>query len=58
MVQRYLCTPTDRKTTYAAKTCRKLGIIFWNYLGDRLDVAGSLAIRPLADLVRAQGQTT
>jgi hypothetical protein len=40
-----------------AKTCRKLGINFWNYLGDRLDVAGSLAIPPLADLVRARGQT-
>jgi hypothetical protein len=39
-----------------AKTCRKLGISFWNYLGDRLDVAGTLAILPLGDLVRARGQ--
>jgi hypothetical protein len=39
-----------------AKTCRKLGVSFWNYLGDRLDVAGSHAILPLGDLVRARGQ--
>ena len=39
-----------------AKTCRKLGVSFWNYLGDRLDVAGSHATLPLGDLVRARTQ--
>ena len=39
-----------------AKTCRKLGVSFWNYLGDRLDVAGSLAILPLGELVRVRAQ--
>ena len=41
-----------------AKTCRKLGVSFWNYLGDRLDVAGSLAILPLGELVRVRAQPT
>jgi hypothetical protein len=39
-----------------AKTCRKLGVSFWNYLGDRLHVAGSHAILPLGQLVRARAQ--
>ncbi|WP_309239098.1 hypothetical protein [Ensifer sp. ENS12] len=32
------------------KTCRKLGLSFWQYLGDRLDLEGQ-AIPPLATLV-------
>jgi hypothetical protein len=40
-----------------AKTCRKLGVSFWNYLGDRLDLADARAIMPLGELVRARAQT-
>jgi hypothetical protein len=36
------------------KTCRKLGVAFVAYLGDRLDVPGAPAITPLPDLVRAR----
>ena len=34
------------------KTCRKLGISFWRYLGDRVRVPGAARILPLPDLVR------
>ncbi len=34
------------------KTCRKLGISYWDYLGDRLDVPTAKPVPPLADLVR------
>ena len=34
-----------------AKTCVKLGISFWDYLGARLAVAGTLAIPSLPELV-------
>ena len=37
-----------------AKTCAKLGISFWDYLGARLAVAGSLAIPSLSELVSNQ----
>ena len=33
------------------KTCRKLGVSFWSYLGDRLKVADASTVPPLADLV-------
>ena len=36
------------------KTCRKLGLSFWNYLYDRVSKAGKIA--PLPDLIRAQAQ--
>jgi Transposase IS66 family len=39
------------------KTCRKLGVSFFRYLGDRLRVPGTEPIPPLADLVR-QAATT
>ena len=39
------------------KTCRKLGVSFFRYLGDRLHVPGAVAIPPLPDLVR-QAATT
>jgi hypothetical protein len=39
-----------------AKTCRKLGIAFWDYLGARLDVCGAAAVPPLADLIRCRAQ--
>ncbi len=35
-----------------AKTCRKLGVSFWDYLGDRLAVPDVIAIPPLPRLVR------
>ncbi len=34
------------------KTCRKLGVSFYRYLGDRLRVPGAAPIPPLPDLVR------
>jgi len=37
-----------------AKTCAKLGIAFWDYLGARLDIPGSPAIPYLPELVAAQ----
>ena len=39
-----------------AKTCRKLGVAFWDYLGARLGVAGAPVIPPLSDLVRSRTQ--
>ena len=39
-----------------AKTCRKLGVSFWNYLGARLGVAGASAVPPLPELIRCRGQ--
>ena len=39
------------------KTCRKLGVSFFRYLGDRLRVPGATAIPPLPDLIR-QAATT
>jgi hypothetical protein len=37
-------------------TCAKLGIAFWDYLGDRIGVAGNPKVPPLPDLVRCRGQ--
>ena len=34
-----------------SKTCRKLRLSFFAYLGDRLELSGSAEIPPLADLV-------
>jgi len=39
-----------------AKTCRKLGVAFWDYLGARISVAGAPTIAPLSDLIRRRGQ--
>jgi transposase IS66 family protein len=36
------------------KTCQKLGISFWNYLGARIGVPDAPAVPPLANLVRAR----
>ncbi len=33
------------------KTCRKLGVSFYQYLGDRLYVPGAIPVLRLADLV-------
>ena len=45
----------DARDTFLAlaKTCAKLGISFWNYLGARLNVPG-VAIPPLPDLILAR----
>jgi len=40
-----------------AKTCFKLGIGFWDYLGARLDVPGSHAIPPLPQLILARARS-
>ncbi len=34
------------------KTCAKLGVSFWDYLGHRLKVAGTTIVPALPDLVR------
>jgi hypothetical protein len=39
-----------------AKTCAKLGVAFWDYLGSRLSVPRQLVVPPLPDLVRCRGQ--
>jgi hypothetical protein len=38
-----------------AKTCRKLGIAFWDYLGARLGVCGGPSVPQLPDLIRCRG---
>ena len=39
-----------------AKTCMKLGIAFWDYLGDRIKVPGHRDVRPLTDYLRCPAQ--
>jgi len=39
-----------------SKTCRKLGISFWNYLGARLGVPDAPAVPRLAEVIRCRGQ--
>ncbi len=39
------------------KTCRKLGVSFFGYLGDRLHVPGAITVPPLPDLVRQAAST-
>jgi hypothetical protein len=34
------------------KTCGKLGVSFFRYLGDRLQIAGAISVPQLPDLVR------
>lgn len=41
--------------TSLKKTCRKLGVSFWDYLNDRVSNAGE--IPPLPDLIRAKAQS-
>ena len=36
------------------KTCKKLGISFWNYLGSRFGVENAEPVPDLASVVRAQ----
>jgi len=40
-----------------AKTCAKLGLSYWDYLGDRLNIPAHPAIPSLPDLVRSRCQT-
>jgi hypothetical protein len=40
-----------------AKTCAKLGLSFWDYLGDRLNIPNQSAIPRLSELVRHRCQT-
>ncbi len=42
--------------TSLKKTCRKLGVSFWDYLYDRVSKAGK--ITPLPDLIRARARST
>ena len=37
-----------------AKTCDKLGIAVWDYLGSRLKVAGNILVQPLDRYVRGR----
>ena len=39
------------------KTCDKLGIGFWDYLGSRLKVPNASTVPPLADLIRQRAAT-
>jgi hypothetical protein len=40
-----------------AKTCAKLEIVFWDYLGARLAVQGSQAIPPLPEMILARARS-
>ncbi len=37
-------------------TSAKLGVAFWDYLGDRIGIAGQAKVPALADLIRCRGQ--
>ena len=37
-------------------TCRKLGIAFWDYLGDRLNIQPQSVVPYLPELIRCRGQ--
>jgi hypothetical protein len=39
-----------------AKTCAKLGIAFWDYLGNRLSISTAPDVPPLSELVRCRGK--
>jgi hypothetical protein len=39
-----------------SKTCAKLGISFWDYLGARLEIPGSAVILPLPELILARAR--
>jgi hypothetical protein len=39
------------------KTCQKLGVSFWDYLGARLAIRAAPAVPPLPDLLRARYAT-
>ena len=39
-----------------AKTCAKLGLAVWDYLGNRLAIPGQVAVPYLPELIRCRGQ--
>ena len=39
-----------------AKTCAKMGIAFWDYLGSRLAIPGQPIVPSLADIIHCRGQ--
>jgi hypothetical protein len=39
-----------------SKTCKKLCVSFWDYLGARLGIPEAPAVPPLSDLIRCRGQ--
>ena len=39
------------------RTAAKLGIAFWDYLGDRFSIPGQPNVPYLPDIVRGRGQT-
>ncbi|MDA8051464.1 MAG: hypothetical protein M0002_15925, partial [Rhodospirillales bacterium] len=39
-----------------AKTCARLGVAFWDYLGSRLGVSGQPAVPSLPALIHRRGQ--
>ena len=41
-----------------AKTCKKLGIVFWDYLGSRLGVPGQPDVPSLAEMVKHRCAST
>jgi len=51
-------TGRDCRDTFLglAKTCRKLAVSFWDYLGNRLSVPKAPAIPRLADLIRCRAR--
>ncbi len=48
----------DRRDAFLglAKTCAKLGVAFWDCLGNRLGVSGQLSVPPLAEIIRCGDQ--
>jgi len=50
-------SPAELKALGLAKTCAKLGISFWDYLGARLVIAGNPAIPYLPQLVAQRCST-
>jgi Transposase IS66 family len=49
----------DSRDTFLGlmKTCQKLGLSFWDYLGARLAIRKAPAVAPLPDLIRARCAT-
>lgn len=45
------------KLIWKAPACTKLGVRFWDHLGSRLRLPGSILIPPLDDYVRCRGRT-
>ncbi len=48
--------PITQRTSGLIHTCAKLGIDFWDYLGNRIGVTRQNDVLKLADLIRSRGQ--